>query len=88
MRKFTLIFLVIISILIYINNKEEVKEIRVRVVPNSDSEVDLLVKEDVKNIIIEYLGQIIFSAPTQNKNYRQFESVEDVEDDIKTILNL
>ena len=57
MRKFTLIFLVIISILIYINNKEEVKEIRVRVVPNSDSEVDLLVKEDVKNITVSYLKE-------------------------------
>lgn len=45
-------------------------------------------KEDVKSIIIEYLGQIAFSAPTQNKSYKQLESVEDVEDDIKTILSL
>lgn len=55
MRKFTVIFLVIVSILIYINNKEEVEEIRVRVIPNSNSEVDLLVKEDVKNITVSYL---------------------------------
>ncbi len=52
---------------------------------NMDKENQYTTREDVKGIIIEYLGQIAFQGPIQNKNYEHF---EDVKDDIKTILDL
>lgn len=54
MRKFLLILLVFIfSVSVYFNFRTE--EIRVRVIPNSDSSIDLKVKSNVKDMTICYL---------------------------------
>lgn len=54
---FIVLFLVIISITIYINNSNS-EEIRLRIIPNSNEPSDILVKEEVKNAVIYYLESI------------------------------
>lgn len=57
MRKLILIGIILIfGITLFLNLKEE-KEIRVRVIPNSDTSLDLQVKETAKNITICYLKE-------------------------------
>ena len=66
MRKTTFIILVIVCIIIMINNiGDDNKEIRVRIIPNSNGEKDLYEKQIVKNVVICYLKE----AYDENYNY-------------------
>lgn len=56
MRKLLIIAVLIFFVFTLINNDNK-DEIRVRVIPNSDSKEDLLVKEDVKSMTICYLKE-------------------------------
>ena len=58
MRKIIFIILLVVCIVVMINNRIDInKEIRVRIVPNSNSESDLLNKQTVKNITICFLSE-------------------------------
>jgi hypothetical protein len=57
MRKIILIVVIILFILTLVDNKNN-DEIRVRIVPNSNSEKDLIIKEKVKESVIYYLSEI------------------------------
>ena len=50
---FFVITLIIFILFILINNKE--KEIKVRIIPNSNDECDLMIKEKVKERVVKYL---------------------------------
>lgn len=56
MRRIIIIFLAIFCFFIILNHKET-KEIRVRIIPNSDSRIDLDVKNQAKDITICYLKE-------------------------------
>lgn len=57
MRKIGLGLLIIVFIVVVILNLKEDKEIRVRIIPNSDLTCDLEVKEKAKEITICYLKE-------------------------------
>ena len=58
MRKTLFIILLIICIIVMINNiSDDNKEIRVRIIPNSNSEKDLLNKQITKDITICFLSE-------------------------------
>ncbi len=80
MRKLLLILLIFVSFVIVLKNKDS-KEIRVRIIPNSDSKKDLDVKEKVKNITICYLKN------AYNENYNTFiDNIEKTKDDFIILL--
>lgn len=56
MKKILLIVIILIFIMSLVTQED--KEIRVRVIPNSNTVSDLVVKEDVKNSVIYYLLEI------------------------------
>ena len=81
MRKilFLLLFFIII---LSINNISKDNEIRVRVIPNSDEESDILLKEKVKNYVILYLKNAYSS------DYKQFVlNVNETMNEFNKILN-
>ena len=55
MRKLLFFIIVIVFLFCLLNNNDDEKEIRVRIIPNSDSAVDLSIKEKVKDMVICYL---------------------------------
>ncbi len=57
MRKIGLGLLIIVFIVVVVLNLKEDKEIRVRIIPNSDLTCDLEVKEKAKEITICYLKE-------------------------------
>lgn len=60
MRKIIIFLLVVCCLAIYIN-KDSDREIRVRVIPNSDSSNDLVIKNEVKDCTIVYLRELYSS---------------------------
>ena len=76
MKKFFLVLLVLFGVCFLFSKNEE--EIRVRVVSNSDSNSDLMYKEEV----VQYLKTEIFSNMELNDK-----SFEEKQDDIERILN-
>ena len=65
MRKSIFIILVVVCFIVMINNGDDKnKEIRVRVIPNSDSQYDLDNKKIVKDITVSYL----YNAYDENYN--------------------
>lgn len=80
MRKLLLILLAIVCFIIILNHDNN-KEIRVRIIPNSDSKKDLDVKEKVKNITICYLKN------AYNEKYDIFiDNIEKTKDDFTSLL--
>lgn len=57
MRKIIFIVVIIMFLLSLVDNKKN-EEIRVRIVPNSNSDHDIKVKNDVKDAVIYYLSKI------------------------------
>ena len=57
MRKIIIVILIIAFIGVFFLNQNEEKEIRVRIIPNSNSAYDLKVKEEAKAITICYLNE-------------------------------
>lgn len=69
MRKLLFIIVLVIAFLSFIINvNDEEKEIRVRVIPNSNNSFDLEVKEDVKDLILDYMSLIYDKDYEQCKN--------------------
>lgn len=82
MRKLLFGIIIIIFIFCLLNNSEEDKEIRVRIIPNSDSRNDLLAKEDIKNAVICYLEMIY------DKSYDKYlENINDTYNDLEKKLD-
>ena len=66
MRKLLFVIVLVIAFLSFIINVNyEEKEIRVRVIPNSNNSSDLEIKEDVKDLVLDYMALIY------DKNYEQ-----------------
>lgn len=57
MRKFLIVGLILLCVIMMIMKTQEKKEIRVRVVPNSNTKEDLEIKESAKTITICYLKE-------------------------------
>ena len=57
MRKIILAGIIILCIILGFTRSQEEKEIRVRVIPNSDEAIDLKVKEKAKDITVCYLKE-------------------------------
>ena len=58
MRKFLVILLMIVCLIVLVNNIENVEEeIRVRIVPNNNSEQSKLEKQKVKDIVVCFLKE-------------------------------
>ena len=72
MRKTLFIILLIVCIIVMINNLgDDNKEIRVRIIPNSNSDIDLLKKQTAKNITICFLSE------AYDENYNSYtENIE------------
>ena len=66
MKKIIFILLIIICGLMVINNIKEDKELRVRIIPNSNDRKDLSNKEKVKSFTICYLEEIY------DKDYKKY----------------
>lgn len=81
MRKLLFIGILFVGILVaFMNIKEEQKEIRVRVIPNSDQAYDLKVKEQAKELTTLYLKEAYHVEYTTYENnirntMNQFEQV-------------
>lgn len=78
MRKFGLVLLFAIFIFSFINNEFKEKEIRVRIIPNSNETSDLIVKEKAKDYVVFYLKEAFNSdynifIDNINKTKNQFE---------------
>lgn len=59
MKKYLFFMFIAVSMfLLIIKNNNSKDEIRVRVIPNSNSEYDLLVKEEVKIDVIDYINKV------------------------------
>lgn len=81
MRKIIIGILIIVCIIIGLNSCKETKEIRVRVIPNSDSKKDLEKKEIAKNITVCYLKE------AYSKNYDEYlNHLEKTKDDFAEVL--
>lgn len=81
MRKLLLIPIAVIFIFVILNQKEN-NDIRVRIIPNSNSINDLKVKEEVKGLVGEYLKAIY------DKDYEVCKkNIESSIDELKIILN-
>ena len=82
MRKLLFVIIIIIFIFCLFNNSDEDKEIRVRIIPNSDSKNDLLVKENVKNAVVCYLEMIY------DKTYEKyFDNINNTYNDLENKLD-
>ena len=57
MRKIIIIGIIILCAVMLFSRSQEEKEIRVRIIPNSDEASDLKVKEKAKNITVCYLKE-------------------------------
>lgn len=57
MRKILIVGIIILFVVVLFTKCQEKKEIRVRIIPNSDEVADLKVKEKAKNITICYLKE-------------------------------
>ncbi|MDE6242056.1 MAG: stage II sporulation protein R [Anaeroplasmataceae bacterium] len=57
MRKIIIAGLIILCVILIFTRSQEKKEIRVRIIPNSDEALDLKVKEKAKNITVCYLKE-------------------------------
>ncbi len=80
MRKFLIIILTVICLIVILNNKDE-KEIRIRIIPNSDLKKDLDIKEKAKDITICYLKN------AYDKNYDIFiDNIKKTKDDFANLL--
>ncbi|MCM1261053.1 MAG: hypothetical protein NC222_08960, partial [Staphylococcus sp.] len=57
MRKMIIAGMIILCVILVFTRSQEKKEIRVRIIPNSDEVSDLKVKEKAKNITVCYLKE-------------------------------
>lgn len=57
MRKILIVGIILLCVILIFARSQEEKEIRVRIIPNSDETTDLKVKEKAKNITICYLKE-------------------------------
>ncbi|MDE6656682.1 MAG: stage II sporulation protein R, partial [Anaeroplasmataceae bacterium] len=57
MRKILIVGIMILCVVMFFMRSQEEKEIRVRIIPNSDEATDLVVKEKAKSITICYLKE-------------------------------
>lgn len=80
MRKFGIVLLIIIFVIVLFDNVESKKEIRVRIIPNSNENGDLLAKEEVKDYTIYYLQEAYSEDYNEfvqniNKTKKEFELI-------------
>ena len=81
MRKIILIVIFILFLITLVNNEKE-EEIRVRIIPNSNSEDDLVIKENVKDAVVYYLYCIY------SDNYEVYkDNINDSLYDLKRIID-
>ncbi len=78
MRKILLIILVVICLVLLFFRKSEEEEIRVRIIPNSNTSEDLKEKEEVKKIVLCYLNMVYDTSYDKcmsniNKTYQELE---------------
>lgn len=77
----------VILLLFIINNLFKDKEIRVRIIPNSNSIADLNTKEVVKKYVIEYLNEQI--STSYNETFENINNTyKKLENDINAILDI
>ena len=79
MRRIIIGIICIVFVICLINNNDS-KEIRVRVIPNSDSKTDLAIKEDVKEFTICYLKK------AYDKDYETY--LKNINDTINNFQNI
>lgn len=66
MRKILLFITIILAVVVFINRHQDDEEIRVRIIPNSNSEEDLAIKDKVKEVTMYYLEELY------EKNYQKY----------------
>lgn len=91
-KKIICFVFVFILLLFIINNLFKEKEIRVRIIPNSNDEADLKTKEVVKKYVVEYLNKQISTSFEEtfeniNSTYKQLENDMNDELGIKTTIS-
>lgn len=77
MKKFILFVIIILFIITLVDNEKD-EEIRVRIIPNSNSEYDIEIKNEVKDSVVYYLYNIYDESYEKYKNNIN-ESVEELE---------
>lgn len=82
MRKIILVIIVVLAIITFLAREDEEKEIRVRIIPNSQSQSDLEVKNQIKGIVLSYLD-IVYDS-----NYNEcYANIKNTYKDLEYTLN-
>lgn len=81
-KLFWILFLVICFVLIVVCVNNDDKEIRVRIIPNSNSSEDISVKYEVKEDIINYLNEVYDASRD-----KMIENIKESIDDLSILLN-
>ena len=82
MRKLLLLVILVLFVVALINKNND-EEIRVRIIPNSNSDVDLKIKEECKGIVAEYLYYIY------NRDYKAcIENINSTINELERILEI